>query len=56
MTLATMTRDDLEMAILENDIVACDAEGIAKIQAMGTEELRAVVGAWIEAGDECADA
>jgi hypothetical protein len=50
----TMDRADLEMAIIEHDILPTDAAGCDAIGAMGDEELRAVVLAWIEAGDECA--
>lgn len=52
MTVAAMTRADLEVAILEQD----DLMGLTEKQigAMTTEELRAHVQAWVEAGDECA--
>jgi len=50
----TMTRADLECAVLEYSILPTDAAGCAAVSAMGDEELRAVVLAWIEAGDECA--
>ena len=50
----TMDRADLEWAIIEHDILPTDAAGCDRIAAMGDEELRAVVLAWIEAGDECA--
>ncbi len=50
---ANTSRGDLEIAILENDIHATDAAGLAKLTAMSDDELRAMVVAWIEAGDEC---
>lgn len=56
MMLERMTRAELEAEILAEDILPCDAAGIAAIERMTTDELRAAVGAWIEAGDECANA
>lgn len=55
MILASMTRADLEVAILEDDILPCDAAGLEAIGRMTDDELRAAVQSWIEAGDECAD-
>lgn len=56
MLLSRMSRGDLEAAVLAEDILPCDAAGLARIRAMTDAELMAAVGAWIEAGDECADA
>ncbi len=57
MILASMTRADLEVAILEDEILDVQsAAGLEAIGRMSTEELRAAVQAWIEAGDECASA
>ena len=52
-TLANLDRAELEVEVLCNDILPTDVAGLANIQAMGTEELRAAVQAWIVAGDEC---
>ncbi len=57
MLLATMTRADLEVAILEDSILPCDtAADLEAIGRMTDEELRSAVQSWIEAGDECASA
>jgi hypothetical protein len=50
--LGTATRAELESAVVEHDILPTDAAGCERIVAMSTEELRAAVTAWIEAGDE----
>lgn len=51
----TMDRVDLEMAIIEHGILPCNTEAeCAAFGVMSTERMRAVVLAWIEAGDECA--
>lgn len=55
MILSAMSRTDLEVVILEEDLLPSDAAGCAAVAAMTDDELRAVIGAWIEAGDECSD-
>lgn len=51
----TMDRADLEMAIVENDIMPTATEAdCALFSVLNDEALRAIVIAWIEAGDECA--
>lgn len=52
MLLSQMNRTDLEIAFLETDL----KNSCAEVLAMSDEELRALIGAWIEAGDECANA
>ena len=57
MILARMTRADLEVAILEEEIL--DVSSPAALEAIGRmtdAELRAAVQSWIEAGDECGNA
>ena len=54
MNANTCDRADLELAILENEILPCDAAGLERITAMTTDQLRDAVVAWIEDGDECA--
>ena len=57
MNVDTCSRNDLEAAILENDILPCDtSEQCAAVSAKSTDELRAIVSAWVAAGDECAGA
>ena len=56
MNIAHMNRTELEVAILENDILPTNTkEGIAAIIAMTDDEIRAAIGAWILANDECAN-
>lgn len=53
MNVMTATRDELEMAVLEHDILPTGTSAdCAKVIAMTTAEIRAVVAAWVEAGDE----
>ena len=50
----TATRADLEVAILEDDaLLACFDATRLYASAYSTEELRAIVVAYVEAGDEC---
>ncbi|QSF43499.1 hypothetical protein [Paenibacillus tianjinensis] len=51
MNLAKMTREDLEVAIIENDIV----DVMELDDDISTEELRSIVQKWVEGGDECSD-
>lgn len=51
MYIATATREQLELAIIENDIVdVMDLE-----DDISTEQLRTIVQKWVEDGDECSD-
>jgi|JI10StandDraft_1071094.scaffolds.fasta_scaffold1049023_1 hypothetical protein len=53
--LATMTRADMECAVLEYDILpAGTAAECAAISALTDDALREAIGVWIEAGNECA--
>lgn len=57
MILAAMSRADLEVAILEDEILDVNsAAGLEAIGRMTDGELRAAVQAWVEAGDETANA
>lgn len=49
MYLPTMTRNDLELCIIENDIM----DVMEMSDDMTTEEMRTIVGTWIAEGDEC---
>jgi hypothetical protein len=51
MYLPTMTRNDLELCIIENDIM----DVMQMSDDMDTEEMRAIVGKWIAEGDECSN-
>lgn len=52
-----MTRADLEGAIVEYRIMPLDTpEQVDSALAMSDDEMRVVIRAWIEAGDECASA
>lgn len=51
MHIMTATRDDLEVAIIDNDIV----DVMTLPDDISTDELRAIVQKWAEEGDECAD-
>lgn len=51
MYLPTMTREELELAILENDIV----DVMLITDDVTTEELRTLVHEWIVASDECSN-
>lgn len=55
MNLADMTRADLEIAIIENDVLYRSFDE-PRLLAGGysDNELRAVITEWIAAGDECA--
>lgn len=57
MDIANMTRGQLEGAIVEHRILPLDSfEQVDVALAMTDDEMRAVIQAWIEAGDECAAA
>lgn len=53
MHLPTMSREDLEVVILTEEILPVRTSAdLSKIEAMSTESLREAVADWIEAGDE----
>jgi len=51
-----MTRQELEdTVVLEDGILPLDTPaGMAELAAMTRDELLAVIGQWLEDGDECA--
>ena len=53
MLVNDMSRADLEVIMLENDELYTKYEDRLMNEEMSTEEMREIIIAWIEAGDEC---